>query len=132
MFVLAALIVLISVAIATSRTIQRNRAIFQEFGQSAGLATAVWLYPIPAVLALLPVPLILLLFIGVPLGVGFFIPGMLIASANRKGFEVAGTDRVDPVQHAASHAFYVGILGILGTLVASALFWLFHSALRPN
>jgi hypothetical protein len=57
---------------------------------------------------------------------------MFIASANRKGFEVAGTDRVDPVQNAAIHAFYVGVLGILGTLVASGLFWLFQSALRPS
>ena len=132
MLVIGALVVLIGVAVTTSRTVRRNRAIFQEFGQSSGLAAVIWLYPIPAILALIPLPVVQLLAFGVPLAIAFFIPGIVIANANRKGFEVAGTDRVDPVQGAATHAIYVGVLGIIGTLAESGLFWVFWSAARAS
>jgi hypothetical protein len=120
---LIALAAYVSLARNTSRVIAGNRALFEEFHVVPSLRRWVWLYPIPIVLGLIPVPALQFLVVGAALGAVFFIPGIVSAVRTRARFQTAGTDRVDPAQKAADHAVLGGVLGVFGVLIYTIAFW---------
>ncbi len=123
------LFALIGIAIDTARTVNRERDIFAEFGQTTAVTWLVWLYPLPLVIPIVNTSLARHLFFPVPFGILFFLPAIAVAAANRRRFECAGTDRADRAQRAADRVVMSGVLGALGFLGIAAVSWLLQRSI---
>ena len=126
---LVAIFLFTHTAITLGRTVRSGEALFAEFGAgSPGLiAWTLWLYPLPPVAALLPLPITAFLLFHIPLAALAYLPGILAARQARRQFEIAGTDRVDRVQKACDTAVAAGIGGVLYVLVVCGLGWVIYS-----
>src|SRR5258707_15642857 len=96
MLQILALIILACVAADISRRVHLNRAVFEQLGQPTSIAWLVWLYPLPFFLPLFAKSFFAFVLYRIPLGILFFVPALLSASANRKCFEVSGDGRGRP------------------------------------
>lgn len=120
MFDIAVLIVLAVMSFRIVRTLRREMLILREFRLHQGLAFLVLLFPLG--------PLVL---VGTTFKVPFpfahvaaaacFIPGMLLARAQTRTLDSAGTDRVQGVQGALAEAFGAALLGLIYVSVAFAI-----------
>jgi len=118
------LIALIGIAMDTTRTVQRNRGIFAEFGQTTAVKWLVWLYPLPLAIPIISLSLARYLVFPLPLGILFFLPAIAVAAVNRRHFERAGTDRADRAQRAADRVVMSGVLAAIGFLGVALVPWI--------
>jgi hypothetical protein len=123
MLQILALICLIGVAIDTARTVQRERAVFAEFGQTTAIKWLVWLYPLPLVIPIFVPSLARYLLFPIPLGIVFFLPAIAVGKLNHRCFQRAGTDRVDRAERAADHVVMSGVFAALGFLGFAFVLW---------
>jgi hypothetical protein len=115
---------LIGIAIDTTRTVRRNRALFAEFKQTTAVQWLVWLYPLPLVIPIFDPSLVTYLVFPLPLGILLFLPAITVATVNRRHFERAGTDRADRAQQAADRVIMSGVLAVICFLAVAVVSWI--------
>jgi hypothetical protein len=125
MLQIAALIILVCLAADISRRVRLCSAVFTELRQPMSVAWMVWLYPVPFLLPLFAKSFFALLLYRIPLGVIFFIPGLMTARASRKSFELSGDGRVKPALAAVEMTTTTGLLGIMGIMILCFICWMF-------
>jgi hypothetical protein len=126
MIAIHALAAYVGLAIRTTRLIARDRALFKEFNVPTTLGVWVWLFPVPAIMALFPASVLSCLMFGCGAAIPFFVPGLVAASHARRLFQTAGTDRVDRAQRGADEVVLGAIIGIIVVLACCLIFWLCH------
>jgi hypothetical protein len=125
MLQILAIIALIGVAIDATRTVNRDRTVFAEFGQTTATRWLVWLYPLPPILMMF-IPASAHVICLPPICILCFGPAISIATINKRRFECAGTDRVDRAQRSADHVAMTGMLAS-GVLIGTAvIFWVLN------
>ncbi len=124
MLQILALCLLFWAAVAATRALHRERAVFLELGQTTAAQWLVWLYPLPFALPLLHRPLLGPLFYPIPFSALFFAPAVAVAMQNLRRFDRSGDDRVKSAAAAADYVVTAGVLGIMGTLAFTGYLWL--------
>ena len=125
MLQILALLILTGVAIDVSRRVYAHRAVFAELRQDTAVAWLVWLFPLPFFLPLFAKSFFAFYLFRIPLGVLFFVPGLILARRNQDRFERSGDGRVKPALAAVHTASCAGIMGIMGVLVLTFYLWVF-------
>ena len=123
MLQILALVALIGVAINTTRTVHRERAVFAEFGQSTAIGWLVWLYPLPLVIVAF-IPASRLLIYLPPACLLFFGPAIAVAMVNKRRFQRAGTDRVDQAQRTADYVAMSGVFASVAFIGVAIILWI--------
>ena|SRR5437763_1267384 len=118
-----AILLLLCLAIDTTRKVYSQRAIFLELGQSTMAAWLVWLCPLPLLLPFVSRQF-WVLFFPVPISALFFLPALLIANANRKCFEKSGDGRVRSAAATVDGLITFGYMGMAGMLVFTIWLWM--------
>jgi hypothetical protein len=123
MLQILALLILACAAADISRRVYLNRAFFAELYQPMSIAWLVWLYPMPFILPLFAKSFFAFFLYRIPLGILFFVPGLISARATRKCFEVSDDRRAKPALAAVDLTVLAGIMGIMGVLILTFFMW---------
>jgi len=122
MLQIVAILLLLCLAIDTTRKVYSQRAVFLEHRQSTMAAWLVWLCPLPLVLAFLSREF-WVLFFPLPIAAMFFVPALVIANTNRKGFQKSGDGRVKSAAATVDGLLTFGYMGMAGMLVFTIWLW---------
>jgi hypothetical protein len=125
MLQILALLILTGVAVDISRRVYSQRAVFAQLHQTTAVAWLVWLYPLPFFFPLFAKSFFVFFLFRIPFGALFFVPALILASANQRCFEKSGDCRVKPALAAVYTASCAGMMGVMGVLVLTFYSWVF-------
>jgi len=126
MLQILALLILAGVAVDVSRKVYANRTVFAELQQSTAIAWLVWLFPVAFFHPLFAKSFFAFYLFRLPVGVLFFVPGLIAARRNQDRFERSGDGRVKPALAAVHTASCAAMMGIMGVLVLTFYLWVFR------